>query len=186
MNKIIIITPVVLLWACSSIGFDENSTQSVTVENRKDKKSNTQQNSVNTTAATSVVSDPVIEVSKNKTADRIDPNGIFQSYSIYFDLDEYTVNEKFIPLIKKHAEFLAKNSNEFVFVEGHTDERGGTEYNLALGQRRANAVRVLLMQHGANDTQVEAYSYGATKPRVQGSNEEAWAQNRRVDIYYRD
>ena len=61
-----------------------------------------------------------------------------------------------------------------------------TEYNLALGQRRSNSVRVMLQLHGVKDSQMEAYSYGSTKPRASGSNEEAWAQNRRVDIYYKN
>ena len=88
--------------------------------------------------------------------------------------------------MKKHGEFLAKNQNEFVFVEGHTDERGGREYNLALGQKRANAVRVELIKYGARESQIEAYSYGSEKPKALGSNEEAWSQNRRVELYYRN
>jgi len=172
-----------LLGACStSIITDKTTTNKTTrelpvVESRTDKNSKT---------STNKVEEAVIEIVKIPIKDRKDPNRLFESNSVYFDLDEYAVQEKYRPLLQKHGEFLAKNPNEFVFIEGHTDERGGKEYNLSLGQRRANAVRVELMRHGALDNQIEAYSYGSEKPKALGSNEEAWSQNRRVDLYYKN
>ena len=167
-----------LLGACSTSTITDKTTKELPiVENRTDK---------NSKSSVSKIEEVEIEIVKIPVKDRKNPNTLFESNSVYFDLDEYTVQEKYKPLLKKHGEFLAKNQNEFVFIEGHTDERGGKEYNLALGQKRANAVRVELMRHGARDSQVEAYSYGSEKPKATGSNEEAWSQNRRVDLYYKN
>lgn len=172
------------LTACSSTSLHDTQTKDPPpIDNRINQKNTNGTN--NSNVVVNATAEPVIEVRKEKIADRADPNTLFKNYSIYFDLDEYTVKEDFRPLLKQHAEFLAKNPNEFVFIEGHTDERGGTEYNLALGQRRANAVKNLLVFYGAKEEQMEAYSYGSTKPKAAGSTEEAWSQNRRVDLYYR-
>jgi peptidoglycan-associated lipoprotein len=104
---------------------------------------------------------------------------------IYFDYDSYTIKPEFQSLIEAHARFLKANPGRHVALEGHTDERGGREYNLALGQRRAEAVRRALGLLGVSDNQMEAVSFGKEKPAVQGSGEEAWAKNRRVEIVYR-
>lgn len=178
-----------LIVGCSTTSLQGQQTKdSPQVENRNNLKTNENSNSTRKDSKVTVYKDtePVVEVRKEKIADRIDPNTLFQDSSVYFDLDEYTVKELFIPLLKQHAEFLIKNPNEFVFIEGHTDERGSTEYNLALGQRRANAVKVALSIFGVSDKQMEAFSYGDTKPKDLGSGEEAWSQNRRVDLQYRN
>jgi len=104
---------------------------------------------------------------------------------IYFDYDSYAIKPEFQTLIESHARFLKANGGRKVVVEGHTDERGGREYNLALGQRRAEAVRRSLGLLGISDNQVEAVSFGKEKPAVNGSDESAWAQNRRAEIAYR-
>ncbi|MEJ8848180.1 peptidoglycan-associated lipoprotein Pal [Variovorax rhizosphaerae] len=104
---------------------------------------------------------------------------------VYFDFDSYTVKPEFQSLIDGHARFLKANPSRHVFIEGHTDERGGREYNLALGQKRSEAVRRALALLGVADSQVEAISFGKEKPAVQGSGEQAWAQNRRAEISYR-
>ncbi len=104
---------------------------------------------------------------------------------IYFDYDSYTIKPEFQSLIDGHARFLKANQQRRVSLEGHTDERGGREYNLALGQKRAEAVRRALTLLGVNDAQLEAVSFGKEKPAVQGSGEDVWAQNRRVEIAYR-
>jgi peptidoglycan-associated lipoprotein len=183
--KIQIIPLVLCLTACSTVslkdvskGSNENNDAPPIVENRTKKN--------NSGVTVEVDTDARIEVRKIDIPKRNDPNGIFRDYLIYFDLDEYTVQDKFLPLLKQHAEFLVKNPDEFVFIEGHTDERGGAEYNLALGQRRANAVKVVLMNYGVSEKQAEAFSYGSEKPRIIGSNEEAWSENRRVELYYRN
>jgi peptidoglycan-associated lipoprotein len=104
---------------------------------------------------------------------------------IYFDYDSYVIKPEFQSLIEAHARFLKANNSRRVAVEGHTDERGGREYNLALGQRRAEAVRRSFGLLGVPDTQVEAVSFGKEKPAAPGSDEASWAQNRRAEIVYR-
>jgi peptidoglycan-associated lipoprotein len=104
---------------------------------------------------------------------------------IYFDFDSNMIKPEFQPIIEGHARFLRANPQRHIFIEGHTDERGSREYNLALGQRRAEAVRNALKLLGVQDSQVEAVSFGKEKPVDPASNEEAWAKNRRAEIVYR-
>jgi peptidoglycan-associated lipoprotein len=104
---------------------------------------------------------------------------------VYFDFDSYAIRGEYQPLIDAHARFLKQDPKRHVVIEGHTDERGGREYNLALGQRRSEAVRRALGLLGVSDSQVEAVSFGKEKPAVPGSTEEAWAKNRRAEITYR-
>ena len=101
---------------------------------------------------------------------------------VYFDFDSFVVKDEFNAVVENNAKALAGNRQRRVMVEGHTDERGGREYNLALGQKRAEAVVRAMSLVGAQDSQMEAVSYGKEKPAVQGSNEEAWAKNRRAEI----
>ncbi len=104
---------------------------------------------------------------------------------IYFDFDSFVVKPEFQSVVDGHARYLQANRGRQVVLEGNTDERGGREYNLALGQKRAEAVRRALGLVGASDSQIEAVSFGEEKPAVLGNSESAWAQNRRVEIKYR-
>ena len=104
---------------------------------------------------------------------------------VYFDYDSYTIKPEFQSLIDGHARFLKASPNRAIQIEGHTDERGGREYNLALGQKRAEAVRRALTLLGVSDSQIEAVSFGKEKPAAQGTGEDVWAQNRRAEIVYR-
>jgi peptidoglycan-associated lipoprotein len=104
---------------------------------------------------------------------------------IYFDYDSSAVKPEFRSVIEVHARFLQANPARTVTIAGHADERGGTEYNLALGQRRADALRQMLVLLGVNASQIETISYGKEKPAVRGSNEEAWSKNRRDEIIYK-
>jgi len=104
---------------------------------------------------------------------------------VYFDYDSYAIKPEFQSLIESHARFLKADPRRHVVIEGHTDERGGREYNLALGQRRSEAVRRALGLLGVADTQVEAVSFGKEKPAAQGGDETSWSQNRRAEIAYR-
>jgi len=104
---------------------------------------------------------------------------------IYFDYDSNEIKPQFQQLIEAHARYLKASGQRHVVIEGHTDERGGSEYNLALGQRRAEAVRRALGLLGVGDAQVEAVSMGKEKPAVDGHDESAWQQNRRAEIAYR-
>jgi peptidoglycan-associated lipoprotein len=104
---------------------------------------------------------------------------------VYFDYDSYVIKPEFQSLIESHARFLKAAPARKVSIEGHTDERGGREYNLALGQKRSEAVRRALDLLGVNDSQVEAVSFGKEKPAETGMTEEAFAKNRRAEIAYR-
>jgi len=101
---------------------------------------------------------------------------------VYFDFDSFAIRDEFKPVIEGHARALAGNRTRKVVIEGHTDERGGREYNLALGQKRAEAVLRSMTLLGAADAQLEAVSYGKERPAASGSDEAAWAKNRRAEL----
>jgi peptidoglycan-associated lipoprotein len=102
--------------------------------------------------------------------------------TVYFDFDSYVVKDEYRPIIETNAKRLSGNKQRKVVVEGHTDDRGGSEYNLALGQKRAEAVAKSLTLLGVDGGQVEAVSFGKERPAVQGSDEAAWAKNRRAEL----
>lgn len=104
---------------------------------------------------------------------------------VYFDYDSFVIKPEFQSVIEAHARHIKADKSRKVSIEGHTDERGGREYNLALGQKRAEAVRRALALLGVADSQVEAVSFGKEKPAVQGGDEAAWSKNRRAEITYR-
>ena len=101
---------------------------------------------------------------------------------VYFDFDSYVVKDDYRPVIEVNAKALTTNRRMKMAVEGHTDDRGSSEYNLALGQRRAEAVVRSLTLLGVDPTQLEAVSFGKERPAVQGESEEAWAKNRRAEL----
>ncbi|MEW5887755.1 MAG: peptidoglycan-associated lipoprotein Pal [Pseudomonadota bacterium] len=113
-----------------------------------------------------------------------DPKNILSKRSVYFDFDQFTVKEEFRPLVEAHARFLASHPKLKILIQGNTDERGSREYNLALGQKRADAVRRMMTLLGAREDQIESVSLGEEKPRNPGHDEAAWAENRRADILY--
>ncbi len=113
-----------------------------------------------------------------------DPKSPLYERSVYFDFNEYTVQTKYQKTLSAHASFLKANPKQKIIVQGNTDERGTAEYNLALGQRRSDAVRKSLNLMGVSDDQMEAVSFGKEKPKAEGDNEAAWAENRRADIVY--
>ena len=116
-------------------------------------------------------------------ADAAGPVGV--SRIVYFDYDSYVIKQDYQSLIDAHARFMKSGNARKVVIEGHTDERGGREYNLALGQKRAEAVRRSLGLLGVPDGQMEAVSFGKEKLAAQGSGEEVHAQNRRAELSYR-
>ena len=101
---------------------------------------------------------------------------------VYFDFDSFVLKDEFKPVVEGNAKQLAGNRSKRIVIEGHTDERGGREYNLALGQKRAEAVVKSLALLGVAETQMEAVSFGKERPAVQGSDEAAWAKNRRAEL----
>ncbi len=113
-----------------------------------------------------------------------DPNNILSTRSIYFDFDKYEVKSEYRPLVEAHGKYLVQNPSAKVVVQGNADERGSREYNLALGQRRAVAVKKALNSVGANDKQIETVSFGEEKPKATGHDEASYSQNRRTDFVY--
>ena len=117
--------------------------------------------------------------------DHLNPtSAISTERSVFFEFDDSVLKAEYAPLIERHAKYLSTKAQLVVRIEGHADERGGAEYNLALGQRRAETVARALRLLGVKDGQLEAISYGEERPRASGHDETAWAQNRRADITY--
>ncbi|HEX4330551.1 MAG TPA: peptidoglycan-associated lipoprotein Pal [Usitatibacter sp.] len=112
-------------------------------------------------------------------------SGVLAKRSVYFDFDSNSVKDEYRGLIQAHSRYLNDHRDSHIRIEGNCDERGSREYNLALGQRRAEAVKKIMTVLGVNDGSIETVSYGEEKPVAQGHDENAWAQNRRADIKYR-
>jgi peptidoglycan-associated lipoprotein len=113
---------------------------------------------------------------------KVGPVGV--EHIIYFDLDSYSVKSEYQNVLDAHARYLRADRNRRINLEGHTDERGGSEYNLALGQKRSDAVRRALSALGVPESQMESVSFGKEKPVAQGSDESAYSQNRRAALNY--
>ncbi|HYD59217.1 MAG TPA: peptidoglycan-associated lipoprotein Pal [Noviherbaspirillum sp.] len=157
------------LTACgSSVKLDDN----VKVEDRT------------ATPASTADARTVAPVTTGSTDPLNDPKGILAKRSVYFDFDSFIVKDEFKPVVEAHSKYLSANKGRKILIQGNTDERGGREYNLALGQKRAEAVRKSMSLLGVSDAQMEAVSFGEEKPKAQGSDEAAWAENRRADIVY--
>ena len=167
-----LLTPAVLclgliLSACSSTGTVEEGTGSVEDRNA---------------GAVKTVTPP--SARSQALAALRDPNSPLSKRSIYFDYDKFDVRSEYKDLVTSHARFLAKNPQFKMLIQGNADERGSREYNLALGQKRAEAVKNALVTFGAREDQVEAVSLGEEKPVCTEKTEECYAQNRRADILY--
>ncbi|MBS0580555.1 MAG: peptidoglycan-associated lipoprotein Pal [Proteobacteria bacterium] len=110
--------------------------------------------------------------------------GLLATRIIYFDFDSTDIKGEATDVVAAHAKYLGTNATARIRLEGHTDERGSPEYNIGLGERRAQAVRHALLLQGASDAQISTVSYGEERPAVAGHDESAWAKNRRVEIVY--
>lgn len=110
--------------------------------------------------------------------------GLLAKRSVYFDYDSFEVKSEFVGIVEAHGKNLLKNKSAKVIIQGNTDERGGREYNLALGAKRADAVRKSLTVMGVSDSQIETVSFGKEKPKATGKTEQDFAENRRADIVY--
>jgi len=113
-----------------------------------------------------------------------EPEGALASRTIYFELDSAKLTTESLTILETHGNFVAGNGEVSIRLEGHADERGSREYNIALGDRRAQSVRRVLLFQGASSDQVETVSYGEEQPAVSGHDEGAWSKNRRVELIY--
>ena len=113
-----------------------------------------------------------------------DPSNILSKRSVFYDFDSFEVKPEYKTLVEAHSNYLVSNPKAKAFLQGNTDERGSREYNLALGQKRADSVRKMMSLMGAKPEQMESVSFGEEKPRAECHDESCWSQNRRTDIVY--
>jgi len=113
-----------------------------------------------------------------------DPSSPLSKRAVYFDFDSFVVKDEYKPTIEAHAKYLQQNRGARMTIQGNTDERGSREYNIALGQKRADSVKRMMTLLGAQEQQIETVSFGKEKPRSQGHDESSWAENRRDDMVY--
>lgn len=124
-------------------------------------------------------------VAKVVVAPHLDANNLIsKERSVYFGYDDFSIQSEYTALVERQGKYLAGNAGLNIKIEGNADERGSSEYNLALGQKRAEAVTRALKVYGVKDTQMEAVSWGKEKPKNTAHTETAWAQNRRADVVY--
>ncbi len=166
---------------CSSNKAKDSSANRAAVEDRG--ISSDEMNDIDSAAQTQGLEDGD-PYSSSALGDPSDPDGPLSVRVIYFELDSSNVRAEFRSTIEAHAAYLAGNPDVSISLEGHADERGSREYNLALGERRALAVRKQLVLLGASASQAQAVSYGEERPITEGSDEESYALNRRVEIIY--
>ncbi|MBI3230663.1 MAG: peptidoglycan-associated lipoprotein Pal [Burkholderiales bacterium] len=166
-----LISSALLLAAC---GTNVPLTEKAPVQESKPTANNTPTNNVR----------DVAEVKAGTVDPLDDPKGELAKRSVYFDFDAYVVKDEYKGLVQAHANYLSSKKTRKIVIQGNTDERGGSEYNLALGQKRADAVRKAMSAMGVADSQMEAVSNGKEKPKALGSDEASWAENRRADIVY--
>ncbi len=170
--KLIMVLALLWLAGCSSTGGSKSD--GVAVEDRSDSG-----------AAVTDATTTGVDGYGNLTIESLsDPNSPLAQRVIYFAFDSSEVAEQDRPLIEAHAAFLAANPTVKVTLEGHTDERGSREYNIGLGDRRAQAIRRMLEFQGVSPNQITVVSYGEEKPAVDGHDESAWSMNRRVELVY--
>ena len=172
-----------LLSACaSSVSLDdENEKKGAPIENRGAGSTGPARPGVDGVGRAPI--GPTVSVDATKDALN-DPSGPLSKRSIYFEYDSFTVRDEFRGLIEAHAKYLNSNKTRKIIIQGNTDERGGREYNLALGQKRSEAVRKAFATLGVSDAQLEAVSFGEEKPKAIGTDEASMAENRRADIFY--
>lgn len=177
MKKLLIsVSVLLLLSACAS----KDPIKETKIEDRSPPASTTSTTSTPTTQGTqgqqagvATRSDPLK-----------DPNNPLSKRVIYFDYNMDAVKPEYASLVQAHAAYLGQNRNRKIRLEGHADERGSREYNMALGQRRSDAVRKATAVLGVGNERIETISFGEDKPRSNGHDDAAWAQNRRVEILY--
>jgi peptidoglycan-associated lipoprotein len=173
-----------VLGACSSVKLDENPS-GAPIDNRSATAAATAApaaSSADTAAAPGPRNVAPVEVARKDPLD--DPAGALARRSVYFDFDQFVIKDEYKATIEAHARYLIANRNRRVVIQGNTDERGSREYNLALGQKRSEAVRKALVALGVPDAQLEAVSFGEEKPKATGGSDAAMAENRRADLAY--
>lgn len=182
MNKIAIVLVPILLAACASTPKTDSSQASPSNETASGSPVVTKSDATVSGVAETNVSVLAAKMEANKLATELQE---LHSQSVFFDFDQYDIKPEYRDVIEKQAEFIKAHENDVVTVEGNCDERGSNEYNLALGDRRANAVRKSLGLLGAPAGQIKTVSYGEEKPRLSCHEEKCWQENRRDDFVHK-
>jgi peptidoglycan-associated lipoprotein len=176
-----------VLSACSSVSLDEDASKKIEARTSPDGKLSGAFAQGATSGGTSALgsTDSKSAVTTVVAGDAAKgDNSPFSKKSIYFDYDSFVLKDEFRAVVEAHAKFLNTNKTKKVVVQGNTDERGSREYNLALGQKRAEVVRKALLSLGVTDGQIEAVSFGEEKPKSTSADEGAFSENRRADLAY--
>lgn len=187
-KTVLAMLPALMLLGCGTSGEVEDATDSgVSSSSSAGSDSSATTSGVDTSGAASGedMAKPAEPAEAGFTGNPLDdPNSLLAKRVIYFDFDKSDIKGDFRDVIQAHAEYLANNSDVSVTLEGHADERGTREYNIALGERRANAVKSMLTLQGAAASQIRVVSYGEERPAALGHDEDAWALNRRAEFIY--
>ncbi|MEO2280795.1 peptidoglycan-associated lipoprotein Pal [Pseudoalteromonas pernae] len=170
LKSLLVAVPVMTLAACSS---------STDLEDGQANQTNQVETQTDTVDVETVVREKTAEEKLREKYEELRQNQI-----VYFDFDRATIQSQYAELLQAHAQFLAQNPSVKVLIEGHADERGTPEYNIALGESRGQAVEKYLMSLGVNANQMSVVSYGEEKPMIKARNEEAFAKNRRAVLVY--
>ena len=177
MKSFIIALPVVTMMACSSGPSEE--------ELAAERNRLAQEQAAAEAEAQRVKAEAAQRMQRQEEMVQQEMEALKNEQTVYFDFDRASIKPEFQRILDKHATFLVKNPSMKVTIEGHTDSRGTPEYNIALGERRAQSVETYLLNAGVSSSQVTVVSYGEEKPAVMGSTEYAFAQNRRGVVVYR-
>lgn len=181
-----------LVWlsGCSTLGGDKDGpsvtdeSSEVIVEDRNAQSSGIEGDDPSGTDLNDTETMVIVGEDQYQGDELNDPASPLSNRVIYFEYDSSSVREEDLIVLEAHAAYLGDNPNVTIRLEGHTDERGAREYNLALGERRALSIRQTLMIQGAGINQFEVTSFGEERPEVDGFEENAWQQNRRVELIY--
>jgi peptidoglycan-associated lipoprotein len=185
MKRLIAVSIAALMWGCSSDPVTPDSAKPGVEERSPGATTGKPGPSVTPVKpGPDVGSKPVPPKPVATTSPLKDPNNILSKRSVFYEYDSDAIKDEFRPLVQAHARYLADNPNARALVQGNTDERGSREYNIALGQRRADALKRMMTLLGARENQIETVSLGEEKPRCNDSSESCYGQNRRSDILH--
>jgi len=180
------------LAACSNVPPSEDKAAAATPTAGADAKAQAKATTGDTTSSRGLKDDAAAKAKADADAKAaaaaakpLESIGAPDKRSVYFDFDKYEVRDEFKTLVADHAKFIVPRKDTKMLIQGNADERGSREYNLALGQRRADAVKRSLLLQGVKEEQVESVSLGEEKPKATGHDEAAWAENRRADVLYK-
>ena len=175
LNRLIAVALVALLSGCSSTGGSKTDGSGVVIEDR---------GTAADTGTSGATTSGAAGATDFSAAALDDPGSLLSRRVIYFEYDSAEITPESQQVLIAHAGYLSANNGAILALEGHTDERGSREYNIALGDRRAQSVRRMLELNGASYRQITTISYGEEKPAAEGESETAWRLNRRVELVY--